>query len=252
MKKLNIITEITALAVILTAGALFATQTSERIETTFKNSFVYITYLRDDAIKIQSTNDSVVSLTGTVSEWFHSSLAEETVAGLPGVWRVDNKLEVKAERPGENSDAWISMKVKTMLLFHKNVSNLKIDVEVLKGVVTLRGQAVSEAQKELTTEYVKDVEWVQTVKNDMTVGKSKKTTSEKVSEYIDDASITAQVKLALLFHRATSVVNTKIETKNGIVKISGVAKNTAERDLVSKLVTDIHGVKSLKNEMTIG
>jgi hyperosmotically inducible periplasmic protein len=253
MKKLNLLAIMTALLVIPGAGGtILATQTSDRIETSFRNSFVFITYLRDDAIKIQTINDSIVTLTGTVSEWFHSSLAEETVAGLPGVTRVDNKLEITGERPGENSDAWIGMKVKTMLLFHKNVRSLKIDVEVDKGAVTLRGQASSEAQKELTTEYVKDVEWVQSVKNEMTVGKIKKSTGEKVGEYIDDASITAQVKLALLFHRATSVVKTKVDTKNGIVTVRGVAKNAAEKDLVSKLITDIQGVKGFKNEMTIG
>jgi hyperosmotically inducible protein len=253
MKKLNLATMIiTAVAILGASGALQATQTSDRIESSFKNSFVYITYLRDDAIKIQSTNDSVVALTGTVSEWFHSLLAEETVAGLPGVMRVDNKLEVKGGRPADNSDAWIGMKVKTMLMFHSNVSSLKTDVDVISGVVTLHGQASNEAQKELTTEYVKDVEGVKSVKNDMTVGKIKKTTGEKVSEYIDDASITAQVKLALLFHLSTSVVNTKVDTKNGIVTVSGVAKNSAEKDLVGKLVTNIKGVKSLKNKMTIG
>ncbi|MDD5676052.1 MAG: BON domain-containing protein [Chitinivibrionales bacterium] len=62
--------------------------------------------------------------------------------------------------------------------------------------------------------------------------------------------MTAQVKLALMFHRSTSAVSTKVETKNGAVTVSGVAKNDAEKDLVSKLAADIKGVKSIKNEMT--
>jgi Putative phospholipid-binding domain. len=86
----------------------------------------------------------------------------------------------------------------------------------------------------------------------MTVTKGKKTTLEKVDEFIDDASITAQVKLALLLHRSTSVIKTKVETKNGIVTVKGIAKNSAEKDLVGKLVEDIKGVKGLKNGMTIG
>jgi hyperosmotically inducible protein len=118
-------------------------------------------------------------------------------------------------------------------------------------VATLRGKASSEAQKELTTEYAKDVEGVKSVKNDLIVEKPVKTTVEKVGEYIDDASITSQVKLALLFHHSTSVIKTKVETKDGIVTINGIAKNGAEKDLVGKLVTDINGVKTVKNEMTI-
>ena len=234
-----------------TSGALLASQMTDRIESSAKKSYVFMTYLKGDDINIQTTKDGAVTLTGTVSEWSHRSLAEETVAGLPGVQRVDNKLEVKGGQPAENSDGWIGIKVKTTLLFHRNVNGFKTDVDVKDGVVTLHGQASTESQKELTTEYVKDVEGVKDVKNDMTVEKIRKTTVEKVGEYIDDASITAQVKLALLFHHSTSVIKTKVATKNGIVTVSGVAKNSAEKDLVGKLVNDIKGVKGLKNEMTI-
>jgi osmotically-inducible protein OsmY len=178
-------------------------------------------------------------------------LADETVGGLPGVISVDDKLEISGGKPDENSDAWIGIKVKTMLMFHRNVSNLKTDVDVKDGIVTLHGETSSEAQKELTAEYVKDVEGVKSVKNDMTVIKTGKTTVEKVGEYIDDASITAQVKLALLFHRSTSAISTKVETKNGVVTVMGLAKNSAEKDLVGKLVTNIKGVKGLKNKMTV-
>jgi hyperosmotically inducible protein len=36
-----------------------------------------------------------------------------------------------------------------------------------------------------------------------------------------------------------------------VVTLSGKAGNAAEKDLVTKLVNDIKGVKSVKNEMTI-
>jgi osmotically-inducible protein OsmY len=253
MKRFNPATVImAAVAVLGTSGALSATPMSDRVESSAKKSYVFRTYLKGDDVRIQTTNDSVVTLTGTVSEWSHRSLAEETVAGLPGVVRVNNKLEVKGVQPTENSDAWLGIKVKTMLMFHRHVSNLKTDVEVKDGIVTLRGQASSEAQRELTTEDVKDVDGVLSVKNDMTVGRPTQTTVEKVSEYIDDASITAQIKLALMFHRSTSAIKTKVDTRDGIVTVSGVAKNSAERDLVGKLVDNIKGVKGLKNEMTIG
>jgi osmotically-inducible protein OsmY len=227
---------------------------SDRIESSAKKSYVFMTYLKGDDIKIKTTNDGIVTLTGTVSEWSHQSLAEEVVAGLPGVKGVNNNLELKGRQAPENSDAWVRMEVKTMLMFHRNVSNLIIEIDVTKGIVTLHGEASNEAQKELLTEYVKDVEGVQSVKNDMTVEKIKKTIFEEVNEQIDDASITAQVKLALLFHRTTSDINTKVETKNGIVTVRGIAKNTAKNDLMGKLgklVTKIRGVKGLKNEITI-
>jgi osmotically-inducible protein OsmY len=72
------------------------------------------------------------------------------------------------------------------------------------------------------------------------------------SSRIDDASITAQVNMSLLNHRSTSVLNITVKTKRGVVTVVGKGKNAAELNLVTKLATDIHGVKSVKNLMTIG
>jgi len=228
---------------------VYASKMDDRIESSAKKSYVFKTYLKGDDIKIQS-KDGVVTLTGSVSEESHRSLAQETVAGLPGVKTVDNRLEVKGERPAENSDAWLMMKVKTTLLFHRSVSASKTEVDVKDGIVTLRGEAASQAQKELTTEYAKDVDGVKDVKNEMVVSMPSKKT-ETVGDKIDDASITALVKLTLLNHRSTSALNTSVTTKNGVVTLGGKAKNASEKDLATKLANDVNGVKSVKNRMTI-
>jgi hyperosmotically inducible periplasmic protein len=124
-------------------------------------------------------------------------------------------------------------------------------VNVKDGIVTLSGEASSQAQKELTAEYAKDVEGVKEVKNEMTVAKTPAQPDQTIGEKIDDASITAQVKSSLLAHRSTSAVKTKVETTDGVVTVSGIAKNAAEKSLVTKLVTDINGVNKVINNMTI-
>jgi len=232
-----------------------ASDMDDRIESSAKESYVFKTYLKDDDIKIKA-KDGVVTLTGTVSEESHKSLAEETVAGLPEVKSVDNKLEVKGERPAEKSDAWILTKVKTTLLFHRSVSGIKTEIDVKDGIVTLRGEADNQAQKDLTTEYAKDIEGVKDVKNEMTVAKTSKETKETketrtAGDKIDDASITGLVKMTLLYHRSTSALHTKVETMNGVVTLSGKASNAAEKDLATKLAKDVNGVEDVKNLMTI-
>jgi len=59
------------------------------------------------------------------------------------------------------------------------------------------------------------------------------------------------VKSSLMSHRSTSSVKTKVETTDGVVTLSGVAKNAAEKTLVTKLVNDIEGVTSVVNNMTV-
>lgn len=226
------------------------TNMDSRIESSARQSYAFKTYLQDDDIKIQSKHGAV-TLTGVVSENFHKSLALETVTGLPGVKSVENKLEVKDASPTANSDAWLRDKVKVALLFHRSVSATKAEVEVKDGIVTLRGVAASQSQRELTTEYAGDVEGIKSVNNEMTVSESPKKAPRTVGEKIDDASITAQVNMTLLNHRSTSVLNTTVKTKRGVVTVGGKARDTAEKDLVTKLVADINGVKSVRNRMTI-
>jgi osmotically-inducible protein OsmY len=241
---------VAALALLAFSVPVHAANMDSRIELSARQSYVFKTYLQGDDIKIQS-RDGAVTLTGIVSENFHKSLAQETVADLPGVTSVDNRLEVKGAPPTANSDAWLRDKVKVALLFHRSVSARTTEVEVKDGVATLRGEALSQSQKELTTEYARDVEGIKDVKNEMSVSTTSKKTPRTVGEKIDDASISAQVKMSLLNHRSTSVLNTKVKTKRGVVTVGGTARNTAEMDLVTKLITDIDGVKSVKNRMTI-
>src|ERR1035437_10390779 len=233
-------------ALLVASTSLRAAETDDRIVSSATKSYVFKTYLKDDSIKTVS-KDGAVTLTGTVAESSHKTLVENTVESLPGVKSVDNQLTVKGEQPAEHSDMWISVKVKTSLLFHRNVSAIGTKVYVKDGIVTLQGEASSLAQKELTTEYAKDIDNVKEVKNEMTIAKTPAKPGETIGETIDDASITAQVKSALLTHRSTSAQ----KTTDGVVTLSGIAKNAAEKSLVTKLVTDIDGVKSVINNMTI-
>ena len=235
-------------ALLMLSMPVQASKMDNSIESSAKKSYVFQTYLKADDIKVKS-EDGVVSLTGTVSEESHKSLAQETVADIPGVKSVNNMLEVKGESPAEMSDAWITAKVKTIFLFHRNVSAMT-EVDTKAGIVTLQGKAANEAQKDLTTEYAKDIEGVKGVNNEMTVGKIAKK-KQTVGQKIDDASITAQVKMTLLYHRSTSALNTSVKTKRGVVTLSGKAKSGAEMDLAAKFANDVNGVKSVNNRMTI-
>ncbi len=241
-------------AVLMAAAALVAfsvpvqaSKMDNSIEASAKDSYVFKTYLQEDDIKIKS-KDGVVTINGVVLNESHKLLAQETVAELPNVKGVENQLKIKSE-PMKNSDAWLVTKVKSTLLFHRSVS-AKTEVDVKDGIVTLKGAAASPAQRELTSEYVKDIEGVKDVRNEMTVAGVKEE-NRSIGDKIDDASITAQVKLTLLYHRSTSAINTKVTTTNGIVTLHGKARNTAELDLATKLANDVKGVSSVVNRMIV-
>jgi osmotically-inducible protein OsmY len=235
---------------LVSSPTLRAADTDSRIESSAANSYTFKNYLKDDSIKTDSKN-GVVTLTGTVADASHKSMAENTVASLPGVKSVDNQLVVSGEQPAEHSDAWITTKVKTALLFHRNVSATGTTVYTKDGVVTLQGEASSMAQKELTTEYAKDIDNVKEVNNEMTIAKTTGAPDATLGDKIDDASITAEIKSSLLSHHSTSAIHTTVSTTDGVVTVGGIAKNDAEKSLVTKLATDINGVTSVINNMTI-
>jgi osmotically-inducible protein OsmY len=72
-----------------------------------------------------------------------------------------------------------------------------------------------------------------------------------VGEKIDDASITSQVKYALLNHDGTSALKTKVTTNEGVIVITGEARSDAEKSLVTKLARDVRGLQSVDNRMTV-
>jgi len=242
---------ISRIAFLLSAAlpaAAFATAAADQaIGEAARSSYNFRSFLQD-RVKV-GVQDGVVTLTGTVQDTGDKALAEDTVHNIPDVVSVENKITVVSTYP-EHSDAWIAFKIRGQLLVKANVSAATTTVAVQDGIVTLGGTAGTLAQKELTEICAKEIDWVKSVKNDIVV-KSEPAMSETIGEKIDDASITTQVKFALLSHKATSALDTKVTTTDGVIVVSGKAGAAAEKALVSKLARDVRGVKSVTNNMTV-
>lgn len=231
------------------------------IESEFKKSYIYSTHLKDAIITISSV-DGKVTLLGGVARANLKPLAGYAAEALNGVKLVDNRLEVQDVSGAADTDQWISSKIRSALETHRSLDASATNIEIKDGVVTLRGEAESQAHKDLATEFIGDIQGVLEVRNNMTVNSvveggnanvadKLENGAQLIAEFIDDASITAQVRMSLLVRRSTSALRTKVETKEGVVSLAGVAANNAELDLVTKLVSDIKGVKSVINNMSI-
>jgi osmotically-inducible protein OsmY len=239
---------LSALLIIATSPLvlLASSATDNKIEEAAKASYNYRTVLEDN-VKVKA-KDGIVTLTGTVRDNDDKNLAADTVENLPGVLGVKNEIVVKSAYP-EKSDGWMALKIRSRLLVKGNVSATSTKVDVKDGHVTLTGTADNLAQKELTTAYAKDIDGVKTVQNDIVV--SEKPASRDMGDKMDDASITSQVKYALMTHKSTSALKTKVTTVDGVVRVTGDAKTDAEKSLVTKLAQDVRGTKSVTNDMIV-
>jgi osmotically-inducible protein OsmY len=140
--------------------------TDRKIEEAARSSYNFRVVLQKQ-IEVKC-EDGIVTLTGSVFDRDQKTLAEETVRGLPGVVGVNNEITLSS--PGhERADGWIALKIRSVLLLRANVSAAHTDVSVRDGTVTLTGTAETEAQKELTAAYAREVEGVKTVENRINV-----------------------------------------------------------------------------------
>jgi len=247
------IQKLSALFIVLAGpiALLASSATDRKIEEAAKASYNYRTVL-EDHVKVKAS-DGIVTLTGTVQDNDDKALAADTVENLPGVTAVKNEIKVKSDYP-EHSDAWMAFKVRSRLLVRANVSATSTKVSAADGVVTLSGTADNIAQKELTEVYAKEIDGVKSVRNEIVVNEkvaSNESMGDKMSDKMDDASITSQVKYALLSHKATSAIKTKVTTNDGAITITGEAASDAEKSLVTKLAKDVRGVTSVNNNMTV-
>ena len=234
------------LAALQPAVLVASPSADQRIERGARDSYTFRAVL-GGRVEARAA-DGVVTLTGTVDDEGQRELAAQTAADLPGVERVVNRVSV-APGSKEHSDSWIAVEIRGSLLVHSGVSAASTHVEVSGGIVTLTGGAENAGQKDLTEYYARQVEGVRDVRNQMEVGGP--TARKTVSEAMDDSSITAELKIELASHRATSALYTRVETTDGVVTIGGEARSAAEKAFVTRLAQGIRGVRSVDNHMVV-
>ena len=72
-----------------------------------------------------------------------------------------------------------------------------------------------------------------------------------VGAYIDDSTITTQVKARMIENKVVDAAAISVETLNGTVMLSGFAKNSTEKAAAENIARGVNGVKSVRNELAI-
>jgi len=74
---------------------------------------------------------------------------------------------------------------------------------------------------------------------------------QTVGSYIDDATITTQVKARFAEDPTVSAMAIKVETLKGVVQLSGFAKNSTEREKAATIAANVNGVARVVNDIMI-
>lgn len=74
---------------------------------------------------------------------------------------------------------------------------------------------------------------------------------QTVGAYIDDSTITSSIKASFVSNKQVDASSIGVETLNGMVQLSGFAKNTTEKTTAEAIARNAKGVKSVRNEIVV-
>lgn len=144
-------------------------------------------------------------------------------------------------------DAAITAKVRSELIRDDSTKERQIDVDTKDGIVHLNGFVDTVAERSHAGTTAGRVEGVRRVENDLTV----RSTTTTVGEKLDDATLTAKVKAALIADSHTHAYKVDVATHDGMVSLSGEVASNEEKAAVEAVASKVRGIKSLKNGLTV-
>jgi hyperosmotically inducible protein len=76
-------------------------------------------------------------------------------------------------------------------------------------------------------------------------------TSESTGQYVDDTTITAKVKTAILEQPTLKSAEINVETFKGVVQLSGFVSSQDNVNVAMATARSVKGVSSVKNDMRV-
>lgn len=74
---------------------------------------------------------------------------------------------------------------------------------------------------------------------------------QSVGSYIDDTTITTQVKARFAEDDTVSAMSIKVETLKGVVQLAGFAKSPGERARAEEIAQRVNGVRRVVNDILV-
>ena len=143
-------------------------------------------------------------------------------------------------------DNTVNASVKAELAGAKDLEDSQIVVETYKGIVLLGGFLPSQAQKDQAGKIAKGVSNVKAVHNAIAVH-AENTAGSK----LDDTVTTSKVKAALMDDKDVKSGQINVETKGGVVSLSGFVTGDKIKRRAVEVAKGVGGVKSVVDAMYV-
>jgi hyperosmotically inducible protein len=157
-------------------------------------------------------------------------------------------LTAGVARAADPPDSWITMKTQVALMTTEGVSTTHLNVDTVKGVVTLHGTVPTDTAKAKAEEVAKGIDGVKSVKNLLqVVPKSERSVVER-----SDDEIKKGVEDAFKANKVVHDSGIKVASVNkGVVLLSGKTKSLAAHLQAIKLADGVRGVRRVATEVEV-
>jgi osmotically-inducible protein OsmY len=211
-------------------------------------------------IDVTTNSAGVVTLRGEVEEAADRDEAVRIAQGTQGVTRVDNQLRVEGDtaapsamtQPEESGDAWVTAKVQAKFFIDPDVKGRNIDVDTTSGVVTLRGEVETDAERRQAIALARSTDGVASVNDQLQVRRNHAdTTTRGVAVTVDDAWITTKIQSMYFLDQLVKGRDIGVDTRQGVVTLKGTVDSKAEREAAVAIAQDTDGVARVVDQLTI-
>jgi osmotically-inducible protein OsmY len=154
------------------------------------------------------------------------------------------------------TDAGLTGKVKAKLAAANDVPASRIEVSTRDGVVTLTGNVDDPAVKDRAIALARDTKGVVDVVDMIAVQTTEATgdapePDRTVGDRIDDAGITMKVKANLLDDPVVKGLRIDVDTREGIVYLTGNVSSENEKDAAIRIAKGTEGVRDVQANLTM-
>lgn len=186
-----------------------------------------------------STENGIVTLSGSVDSYHAKLKAEEAAKSVKGVLAVVNNINVK---PIVRTDSQIREDVISALLADPVTESFEVDVNVDDGIVTLTGEVDSYTEKNVAEEVAERVKGVVDVENAL---------NYKLVTDRTDVDIKEDVRYRLKSQASIDSGLVTVTVQDGNVTLEGSVASAAEKSQAETETWLVSGVKSVTNNLEV-
>jgi osmotically-inducible protein OsmY len=214
-------------------------KTDEMLQKKVQDALKWEPQLNTEEIGVIA-KDGIVTLTGTVDNYYKKNEAENAVKKVNGVKAIVERIEIKTPDSKKINDNYIAEKIIMTFKSNFSIPDEKLKIKVEKGWVTLEGNVNWNYQKEAARNAVIDLMGVRGVTNNI------KTRTERS----DDVK-KSTIEYAIRSNAALENDNIEVTVNNSDVKLSGLVNSFFEKEEAERIAWKAPGIWSVSNEIGV-